>query len=117
MANGLLLDAEQALMAQQARVARMAGMLREIRSGNCPAQYPMTDAGLVKCHVRLADEALILPIHNNELLEYIASEIDRIAADFERRGLYGAKPLRHEAIEKRALKSAVNASGKQNSGA
>ena len=40
-------------------IKRLRDALREIKSGNCPTPYPMTDEGLLAYHKKLATEALI----------------------------------------------------------
>ena len=59
---------------------KMRETLRRIRSGECPANYPLTLQGLTNFHVTLAKEALSLPDLATPVLNRIKAEGMREAA-------------------------------------
>ena len=59
---------------------KMRETLRRIRSGECPANYPLTLQGLTNFHVALAKEALSLPDLATPVLNKIKAEAYREAA-------------------------------------
>ena len=77
-ANAVLTE-ELAALAEQNE--KMRETLRRIRSGECPANYPLTLQGLTNFHVALAKEALSLPDLATPVLNRIKAEAYREAAE------------------------------------